>query len=165
MAGSGTPLVLRADYDRLAAELEDTQESLIAALARIEAFRLRERVIALELARLRAGEQPEASALGADIATAAGRAAAAAPSTTSQAGAAGTAAYQPAPKEQRPVSDRPSYITDIGDQVPVLLLSGGRKVSAMRPTVRTLHRSGSNSTVLRYLPATTSAALCRIQHA
>jgi hypothetical protein len=121
-------VVLKSDFDRIAAELEDTQESLVAALARIEAFRQREKVMAQELARLRTAD----SGTSGDGATGAAdtRAAPCSPAIDAAPACAAPSDAPAASKEPKPeVADRPVYIVEIADQVPVMLVSGGRKVS------------------------------------
>ncbi|GBF88193.1 hypothetical protein Rsub_00905 [Raphidocelis subcapitata] len=118
-------IVLRSDFERVQAELEDTQESLVAALARIEAYRQRERVLAQEMARLRTGAGSAAgSQPGTPAAAAAAVAGAFAPAPAAAEGAAAAAAGGGAAAE-----GRPAYITEVGDTVPVFLVGpGGRKI-------------------------------------
>jgi hypothetical protein len=165
-------VVLAADFERVRAELEDTQQSLVAALARIEAFRQRERGLAHEITNLRAaasqagagsqqggegarasgasagdgdgagdgGGPPEAappagsSGGGAAAAqeVAAARGAAAADATADDAASTAVAAAAAAPDP-----DRPAYITEVGEAVPIMLLGGGgRRVRARGQPLR-----------------------------
>lgn len=48
-------IVLRSDFENVKAQLEDTQESLAAAFARIEVFRQREKLLLAEVSKLRTG--------------------------------------------------------------------------------------------------------------
>lgn len=116
-------LVPAGQFEQLKAQLEDTQESLGAALARIEVFRLREKGLVAEIAKLRLGEQPDEAA---DTAENHAHADAA---TAQQQPAAGPAA-EAAEAEPQPKWPIPCYVTEVEDNLPVLLFgNGGRKVS------------------------------------
>jgi len=117
------------DYEQLRWQLDDAQSSLAAALARIEAYRIKERHLQQELAQLRldgskSNKQADASPSQPDGAAA---------STTQLEGAAGTTATEGA-GQGAPCSSLPSYITHLQDLVPVMLISGSRKVSACNHT-------------------------------
>lgn len=119
-------VVPKADYEQLKALLEDTQASLAAALARIEAFRLREKILAQELAKLRIGGKAAETAAATDAVT---QPVTAAPAT--QPTADGNSQTTQPPEQQCETSAKlPVYITELLDHVPVLLVSGGRQVSA-----------------------------------
>jgi hypothetical protein len=140
-------VVPAGDFQHIKAQLEDTQESLAAAFARIEVFRLREKVLLAELAKLRIAGQPAAAAAATAPAAAAeapnGAAAVASTATNS----AGTAAAQqqqtsspadssqpeqqedPQQSEQQADWPLPCYVTEVEGHLPVMLISsGGRKV-------------------------------------
>jgi hypothetical protein len=135
-------VVLKSDFDRVLTELQDTQQSLIASLARIEVYRQREKIMSQEIATLRtsqAASQAEAPAGGAaaEESGAGGAATAAATAAAAPGGpvASSTAALTTVPlpavdgKDAAAASERPAYITEIGEHVPVMLVGGGgRKV-------------------------------------
>ena len=113
-------VVLKADYDRLKAELDDTRESLVAALARVEAFRQREKLLSRELGRLRTIAAQERLAQHAAGVRSSGDAAAA------DAAGAAPAEAPPLPQQQQQQQQqpqRPAYITECGETVPIVLLS------------------------------------------
>lgn len=123
-------LVPAGQFEQLKAQLEDTQESLGAALARIEVFRLREKALIAEIARLRLGEQPEEADTAADKHAAGGAAAA------QQQHAAGAFSSQQAEAaeqqcaEQQPKWPIPCYVTEVEGNLPVMLYGNtGRQVS------------------------------------
>ena len=119
-----TMTVLKADFDQLRAQLEDTQASLAAAFARIEAFRLREKLLVQEIAKLRLGDSVENLQVASTDAP------------TTQATSTGSQGQQ----KQRNDSSQdgstehegpkgPYYITEMTDQpLPILFVNGGRKV-------------------------------------
>lgn len=128
-------LVPIGQFQQLKAQLEDTQESLGAALARIEVFRLREKILAAEIAKLRLGEP-----VGTEAAVLAAADATAATEVQGQPTAAGHLSSQPldpATAEQHETEQHskwpiPCYVTEIGDNLPVMLFGGaGRKVRNM----------------------------------
>jgi hypothetical protein len=110
--------VPKAEYDALLTHLEDTQASLAAALARVEAFRLKEKLLVQELAKLRvqgAHGSPQDSPKGKHHAS---------PATSSAGGK-----EQQADKAAEPAGPPiPCYITEMEGHLPVLLVSGSRKV-------------------------------------
>lgn len=109
--------VPKAEYDALLAHLEDTQASLAAALARVEAFRLKEKLLVQELAKLRVqSAQPnQDSPKGERHAS---------PKTSS----AGSKEQQADKAEASAGPPIPCYITEMEGHLPVLLVSGNRKV-------------------------------------
>jgi hypothetical protein len=149
--GTVANVVPAGDFQQIKAQLEDTQESLAAAFARIEVFRLREKLLLAELAKVRVGGQPTAAA-EAEAEGANGVAAVAAAGTASAAGhSTGTAdvhqqqscgqsdstppqqqqeqQQQQQQQEQQPDWPLPCYVTEVEGHLPVMLISsGGRKV-------------------------------------
>jgi hypothetical protein len=142
-------VVPAGDFQHIKAQLEDTQESLAAAFARIEVFRLREKVLLAELAKLRIAGQP-ATAIPAPAAAAelSDDAAAVAGTAADSAAAAGVQQQQtssPADssqaqqqEEQQQIEQQadwplPCYVTEVEGHLPVMLISsGGRKVRGIR---------------------------------
>lgn len=138
-------IVLRSDFENVKAQLEDTQESLAAAFARIEVFRQREKLLLAEVSKLRTAQATAAAAVGAagdgeqqqGNDTASITAAAAASSTP--AAAPPSDAQTPPPPAQQPQQQQqadafegpelPCYITEVEGHLPVMLVSGssGRK--------------------------------------
>lgn len=123
-------LVPYGQFEQLKAQLEDTQESLGAALARIEVFRLREKALVAEIAKLRLGSKPDDAAVGdADDSAPATQQSTKAEQVDSQP-AAGTAAGQHQAKQQS-TWPMPCYVTEVEENLPVLLINSvGRKVCA-----------------------------------
>ncbi len=128
-----------ADFETLKWQLEDTEGSLAAALARIEAFRIHEKMLCQELAQLRLGQQPaqeQQQQAGSDGAASSMQHQPNAQQLNALGG--GTQACQqstvPAASQARAPSGNtapmPAYITDISGHVPVMIVSGGRKVHA-----------------------------------
>eukprot|EP00878_Enallax_costatus_P009539 GHUV01009969.1.p1 GENE.GHUV01009969.1~~GHUV01009969.1.p1 ORF type:complete len:543 (+),score=153.99 GHUV01009969.1:403-2031(+) len=122
-------LVPIGQFQQLKAQLEDTQESLGAALARIEVFRLREKALTAEIAKLRLGE-PVDDASSATVHATPATTAQQQPGTTGQASSQPTAAEtaEQHETEQQPKWPIPCYVTEIGDNLPVMLIgAAGRK--------------------------------------
>ncbi|KAF8069683.1 Oxr1 [Scenedesmus sp. PABB004] len=119
-------VVPAADFQHVVAQLEDTQESLAAAFARIEVFRLREKLLAAELARLRIGGEAQQ-----------GDAADGPPGGDGAPAAAAQQAPEPPPPPAAPPSEPadapdwplPCYVTEVEGHLPVMLInsSTGRK--------------------------------------
>lgn len=137
-------VVPAGDFQQLQAQLEDTQESLAAAFARIEVFRLREKLLLAELAKSRIAGQPT---VGTAAAEAAGDATAVAAAGTAAHGAGtadvcqqqvcsqpGSSPPQQQEQQQQQQVDQqadwplPCYVTEVEGHLPVMLISsGGRK--------------------------------------
>jgi hypothetical protein len=112
-------VVLRSDFEAAKAQLEDTLESLGAALARIEVFRQREKLLLAEVAKLR----NEAAAAGGGCTQ---------PADSANASAAAQAPEQSQEQQQlpqtQPQQQQPTYITECEGQLPVMLLAAdGRR--------------------------------------
>jgi hypothetical protein len=124
-AGIFIMTVLKADYEQLKAQLEDTQASLAAAFARIEAFRLREKLLVQEIAKLRLGGSVDNLHIASTDAPSTQ-----ATSTGSQGQQnQGESSKQDGEAEQAGPAG-PYYITEMADQpLPILFVNGGRKVS------------------------------------
>jgi hypothetical protein len=138
-------VVPAGDFQHIKAQLEDTQESLAAAFARIEVFRLREKVLLAELAKLRIAGQPAAAATATAVAAEASNGAATIASTAADSAGTGDAQQQTSPvdssqfqqqqqEEQQQIEQQadwplPCYVTEVEGHLPVMLISsGGRKV-------------------------------------
>lgn len=145
--GTVANVVPAGDFQHIKAQLEDTQESLAAAFARIEVFRLREKVLLAELAKLRIGGQlaaaaapaadasaPDGPAVGAAVA---GTAAHSAVADSQQQSSGETDKLQPRQPEKQQQEEQqlnwplPCYVTEVEGHLPVMLISSvGRKVRA-----------------------------------
>lgn len=138
-------VVPAGDFQQLQAQLEDTQESLAAAFARIEVFRLREKLLLAELAKSRIAGQPNVGTAPADAADAVTAVAAAETAEHStgtadvcqQQGCSQPGSSPPQHKEQQQQQQvdqqadwpLPCYVTEVEGHLPVMLISsGGRKV-------------------------------------
>ncbi|KAF6253532.1 hypothetical protein COO60DRAFT_408847 [Scenedesmus sp. NREL 46B-D3] len=142
--GTVANVVPAGDFQHIKAQLEDTQESLAAAFARIEVFRLREKVLLAELAKLRIGGQlaaaaapaadasaPDGPAVGAAVA---GTAAHSAVADSQQQSSGETDKLQPRQPEKQQQEEQqlnwplPCYVTEVEGHLPVMLISSvGRK--------------------------------------
>jgi hypothetical protein len=119
------------DFEGVKCALDDCQSALAAALARIEAFRIRERILAQEMAQLRLGNDP-----GSATASPGG---AAAPEAASEPAASPEGRCEAEPPSNG--ADVPAYITHLRDHCPVVLISGGLRVRGRaRVALRALHR-------------------------
>jgi hypothetical protein len=144
-------IVLRSDFENVKAQLEDTQESLAAAFARIEVFRQREKLLLAEVSKLRTAQaakatagpstdtQPQLQQDGSSAGTSSSAAgsqeqqhvstAAPAGTPSSMQGAGPAQQQQQQPQQQPdPAPDLPCYITEVEGHLPVMLLSSsGRR--------------------------------------
>jgi len=138
-------IVLRSDFENVKAQLEDTQESLAAAFARIEVFRQREKLLLAEVSKLRtaqganalpANQQLQPQQESSTLSTSSNPGAASSvqqlqDSAPSSSPAAPTAAQQTDPQQQQQQQAGPQvpcYITDVEGHLPVMLLSSsGRR--------------------------------------
>lgn len=132
MAYTNQPPVSHHDYEQLKAVLEDTQSSLAAAFARVEAYRIRERLLTQEITKLRLGDEGQAQATATPQA-AGSTAEGAAPSSN---GAADAGAASSGAEASTSEITLPAYITPIQDHLPVILVSGGRKVGTFVRHIR-----------------------------
>jgi hypothetical protein len=110
-----------SQLDRVTAELEDAHKSLATALARIEVYRQREKLLRAEIAQLRCA----ASGGGGNAQNGAGG------DQQQQQQHAHSQQHQERREPPAPASARPAYVTEIDEHVPVLLVpsaAGGRKV-------------------------------------
>lgn len=138
-------IVLRSDFENVKAQLEDTQESLAAAFARIEVFRQREKLLLAEVSKLRTAQATAAAAAAAagdaeqqqadgTPSTAAAAAGSSTPATTPPPGDAQPPPAQPQQQQQQQADayegpELPCYVTEVEGHLPVMLVSGsnGRK--------------------------------------
>lgn len=122
-------VVPAADFQNVRAQLEDTQESLAAAFARIEVFRMREKLLVAEMAKLRLGDQPNSEGAAAAAADTDGTAAGAVAATTVPGRQQPSSSQPEQQQQQQQQPPLPCYITEVADHLPVMLISsGGRKV-------------------------------------
>lgn len=138
-------IVLRSDFENVKAQLEDTQESLAAAFARIEVFRQREKLLLAEVSKLRtaqaahppAGDKSQHQHDSSSVSTADAAAGQTSAQQQDSTAAASTHAAPPSTssslqegptQQQDPGPDLPCYITEVEGHLPVMLLSSsGRK--------------------------------------
>lgn len=125
-------------FEQLKAQLEDTQESLGAALARIEVFRLREKALSAEIAKLRLGQQPDGAVQSsasdgvstdmASTAEAAQQLPGQADNSTPQKLSAPEQPDKQQPQHQQmPKWPIPCYITEVENNLPVMLISSSSR--------------------------------------